>query len=178
MFYSNAREDEPSLREFISSFWWNYGSAKHYQYPLDQPPYSGKLIPQDWQRMKSFYGAKPIRVELTFSGLWGSYLAATKRYFNSRLAFDKQDREIHQKRILLCNELIERGFPAKHIDHAPRHLLATQFYYERLFLLQWRYNMQWDDPDFRASMVALRDITKSIYLGELHDIPKPYADFR
>lgn len=175
---NNGEIPEPSLQDFISWFWWMYGSAKYTAYPLDRPPYSHHLSPQEWDAMKAFYGASPLRVGLTYSGLWGSYIAETKRYFNWQHEEDRKAREISIKRIHLCNELISQGFPAKHLDHVPRTLLASQFYYEAFFLLQWRYNQDWDNSEYRASLPRLRDITKSIYTGECHVIPKPYDTFR
>lgn len=171
-------EPEPALVDFIAWFWWNYGSAKHTAYPLDRPPYTGRFSPQDWAKMKALYRAEPLRVELTYSGLWGSYIAETKRFFNWQNPVDWDARELSLKRLRLCNELIAQGFPAKHLDHAPRPLLVTQFYYERLFVLQWRYNEDWTNPDYRAEMPILRDVTKMIFTGELDAIPKPYSDFR
>lgn len=175
--YIYHRSEDPDLYDFVRNFWWSYGGSDYAQYSIDRPPLAGYLYPKELKRFEDFYGAKAIRVNWTLIGLWGSWIAVTKRYFENPRTWAKDERVRIKHKLELCNELILQGFPHQPYEGRDRKLMSIAFFYERSFMLQWRYREDWEDEGYKAAMIALRDISSMIYKGECR-VPTATDTFR
>lgn len=174
--YIFHRSEEPNANDFVNFYWWVYGGMDYKQYSLDNPPLAYRLPSKELKRFEEFYGAKSIRVNWTLEGLWGGWIAVTKRYYENPRDWAKNEREKTKQKLSLCNELIAHGFPYHPYTGTERRLQSAAFYYERFFMLQWEFN-DWENPKYKDAMLALRDIASMVYKGECR-VPEPRRSFR
>lgn len=160
---------EPDNQDFIKFFWWVYGGAGYAKFDLNRPPLASRLSKDEYQAFTAFYGAEPLRVIWTLEGLWGEWIMLTMRYFKTKDASLKPQRNHCYTRLALCNQLIALGFPYEHVATSDKGLVAMQWYYEQFFMLQWRYN--WDNPVYIQGMQNVLNTARDIFTGALSHVP-------